>query len=290
MHPRSSQEVSAMLVALAAYPDEITLFVYGDVPSAPYVEMTIHALSDFGVHVARTRMRHNEAFTVRGPLRAPAKPIAIEPDASSAAVVLAAACLSDGEVLVPGLHASSRQGDVRAIEHLSRFGCRARSEREGLSASGVPMHGAEIDLSGEPDLAPVMAAVAASVALRAARGEADASGGEGASRLTGLDTLPGKESSRIEVLGAGLRAIGLSVETDARSIKVAPGDRESAKASDELVLDPHGDHRMAFAFALLGLARPGVRVRDAGCVSKSWPRFWTDVEKLGARVVRSERR
>jgi 5-enolpyruvylshikimate-3-phosphate synthase len=31
---------------------------------------------------------------------------------------------------------------------------------------------------------------------------------------------------------------------------------------------------MAFAFALLGLVRPGITVSDPGCVSKSWPDFW----------------
>jgi 3-phosphoshikimate 1-carboxyvinyltransferase len=52
-----------------------------------------------------------------------------------------------------------------------------------------------------------------------------------------------------------------------------------------LVLDPGGDHRMAFAFALLGLAVEGVRVSAPGCVAKSWPGFWSDLETLGARIV-----
>jgi len=51
-------------------------------------------------------------------------------------------------------------------------------------------------------------------------------------------------------------------------------------------LDPAGDHRMAFAFALLGLLREGVDVSDPGCVAKSWPSFWDDLERAGARVVR----
>ena len=52
-----------------------------------------------------------------------------------------------------------------------------------------------------------------------------------------------------------------------------------------LVLDPRGDHRMAFAFALLGLFRPGAQTRDPDCVAKSWPGFWEDLAKLGASVV-----
>ena len=42
---------------------------------------------------------------------------------------------------------------------------------------------------------------------------------------------------------------------------------------------------MAFAFALLGLIRPGVLVSDPHCVAKSWPSFWDDLRSLGATVA-----
>lgn len=268
----SSQEATALAIALAAWPDELELALEGELPSAPYFEMTLRVLRQFGVRVER----RGTSVWIRGPLVAPEQPIAIEPDASLSAVALAAACLGGGEVLALGLAKDSPQGDVRIVEHLRAFGCGARFEGRGLVASGFPQRAASLDLRGEPDLAPVLAAVAAGAALVDPTGE---------SRLSGLATLPGKESSRIEVLCEGLRAAGWQAEATPSELVVRAGAwRGGLERPQDVVLDPHGDHRMAFAFALLGLVRPGVFVRAPDCVSKSWPSFWKDLAALGVRV------
>ncbi|MCP3915668.1 MAG: hypothetical protein GY711_08945 [bacterium] len=266
--PSSSQEISALLIALAAYPGYGYVRVRGPIPSLPYVGLTRAVLGAFSVHVEEESEGNERTFVVRGPLVAPDGPFEIEPDASAAAVALAAGCLGGGEVRVPGLGVGSAQGDVRIVEHLSAFGCTARAERGALVASGFPAHGAELDLAGEPDLAPVLAAVAGAAALA----------GAGGSRLTGLETLPGKESSRIEVLARGLAALGLEVEAGAASLAVERGTPHARPIS----LDAEGDHRMAFAFALLGLVREDLDVLGPECVAKSWPGFWTELERLGA--------
>ena len=43
-------------------------------------------------------------------------------------------------------------------------------------------------------------------------------------------------------------------------------------------LDTYDDHRMAMSFALAGLRIPGVAIRDPGCVAKTWPDFFADLE------------
>lgn len=266
--PSSSQEVTALLLALAAWPGERRLAVEGEIPSRPYVQLTSAVLSAFGVQVRHSERSGGTDFHLSGPLLAPPEAFRVEPDASSAAVALAAACLSGGELRVRGLTRASRQGDVSVVDHLGAFGCSAGEEGGALWARGRPTRGAEIDLARTPDLAPVLAAVAGSVAL------ADL----GTSHLRGLGTLPGKESSRIEVLAGALQALGLQVRATATDLTIAPGRPTQAP----LTLDPRGDHRMAFAFGLLGLVREGLAVRDAGCVAKSWPAFWEDLQQLGA--------
>lgn len=287
--PRSSQEVSALALALSAYPDTTELVVRGSIPSRPYLEMTLAVLRRAGVEVHSIGEPGGERLRLRGPLRPGDVPIVIEPDASSAAVALAAACLSEGELLVPGLGAHSLQGDVRIVELLRAFGCEARITDAGLRASGFPTQAAELDLSATPDLAPVLAAVGAAHALRSRASvgaRAPTRGGAARTRLRGLETLPGKESQRIEVLARGLSQLGVEVESGADFLTIGAA---RAIASDEpVLLDPHGDHRMAFAFALLGLVRPGVRVSDPGCVAKSWASFWDDLRARGARLHASE--
>ncbi len=268
-HPRSSQEASALLLAAAAWPDEIRVTIEGAVPSRPYLDMTLGVLRAFGVRISEERASDSRAlFHVHGPLRAPEHPYEIEPDASSAAVALVAGCISGGEVQVDGFDDHSLQGDLRIVEHLRAFGCEAGIDHGSLWARGRPTRGAQVELSGEPDLAPPLAAVAAAAALAT----------DQESVLTGLDTLPGKESSRIEVLADGLTRAGLAARAGSNRLTIAP----SGRARPDLLLDPRGDHRMAFAFALLALLIPGIRVRNPICVAKSWPNFWRELERLGA--------
>jgi 3-phosphoshikimate 1-carboxyvinyltransferase len=271
--PQSSQEVSALLIALAAHPGTRTLVVRGTIPSEPYLAMTERLLARFHAEVLRSGTDDRRRFSVRGPLVAPGSLLMLEPDASSAAVVLAAACLSGGEVRVPGLGRASLQGDVRVVEHLAAFGCDARCEDEALSARGYPTRAAELDLAGEPDLAPVLAVVAAAAARA----------GGGTSFLRGLGTLPGKESDRLGGLVAMLGALGYEATAGADLLAIGPGTRKSFPEP----LDPRADHRMVFAGALLGLLEPGVRCRSPQVVAKSWTSFWGDLEGLGARVRRT---
>ncbi len=243
----------------------------------PALALTIGLLATFGVTVTSATEAEERRFVVRGPLQAPRAPLVLEPDASSAAVALAAACLSGGELRIPGLTHASLQGDVRIVAHLAAFGCVAYAEAEGLRAHGFPTRGAELELAGEPDLAPVLAVVAAGAALR-----------HGASSvLRGLGTLPGKESDRLSVLALGLAQVGLALEVGADSLRIARGTARAEGLGADVLLDPRGDHRMAFAFALLGLLVPGVGVREPQCVAKSWSSFWSDLERLGAVLERA---
>jgi 3-phosphoshikimate 1-carboxyvinyltransferase len=298
--PCSSQEVSALLIALAAYPGRNRLHVRGRAPSEPYIALTRACLELYGASAAAESAESPLAcgvasatdasagsaterlgatgtiYEVHGPLVAPEQPIAIEPDASAAAVALAAAAIADQEAWVPGLSLASAQGDVRFAEHARAFGCAAGFDARGEWVRGRPRHGARIDLVGEPDLAPVLAALAACAAL----GSRDAR--VGTSLLTGLSSLRGKESDRIACLCRGLSRLGLCVGRGSDFLRIAPGAGGPPAAG--AVLDPDGDHRMAFAFALCGLLAPRIGVRDPHCVAKSWPGFWKDLARAGAVV------
>lgn len=262
-HPGSSQEASGLALGLAAWQGSRRLRIVGDLPSRRYFELTLGVLAAFGARIGREGAPGDETFHIVGPLDAPTGALVIESDASAAAVAMAAACLSGGEVTIADLGGGSPQGDVRIVEYLRAFGCEAAASSSRLSAGGAPTRGADLDLALEPDLAPVLAAVAGVVALR----------GQGSSRLTGLGTLDGKESPRLRVLAEALRAVGCEVATGDDWLTVAPG----ARTRGPLVLDPRGDHRMAFAFALLGLEREDLRASNPGCVAKSWPGFWRDL-------------
>jgi 3-phosphoshikimate 1-carboxyvinyltransferase len=282
-NPSSSQELSALLLAAACYPDAIQVHVRGDLPSRPYLELTRSMLKTFGVLAVPVdpRFEGGSSYEVQGVLTSPKEPIHLEPDASSAAVALCAAAITGGDLEVPGPWGKSTQGDRQIVDFLVQFGVNAGHVTSGemevdietLATSGLPIRGAILDLSRHPDLAAPLAAVAAYAALHCA----------GVSELLGLKTLVGKESNRLDVLATGLAALGVNVEVrnDSKVCGLRIGPGEQAPQDDvEHLLDPKGDHRMAFAFALFGLLRPGIQVADPMCVSKSWPGFWEDLGAL----------
>ncbi|MHC4893426.1 MAG: 3-phosphoshikimate 1-carboxyvinyltransferase [Planctomycetota bacterium] len=259
--PVSSQELSSLWIAAAATGRRVEVHVEGDVPSAPYLALTEDVLSRFGARLARVEGSGPHDRVVEGTLTAPGEAVRIEPDASAAAVALAAGCLSRGSVTVAGLDADSRQGDVRILEHLAAFGCNVEPGRGVLTAHGFPTRPA-----------PVLAVVGAAVAL--------ADPGADSTVLTGLRTLSGKESDRVAVLANLLRASGVEVNADTDRLEIAGcAAVADGRPPSELLFDPRGDHRMAFAGALLGLVRPGVRISGARCVAKSWPDFFTAIRE-----------
>jgi 3-phosphoshikimate 1-carboxyvinyltransferase len=208
---------------------------------------------------------------VRGPLAAPEEPLIVEADASAAAVALAAAVASGGHARALGVGRCSLQGDRACVEVLRAFGAEAGADDESLWARGALTRGAELDLAATPDLAPVAAALAILAARRCGA----------ASTLLGLGTLAGKESDRLAGLGDLAGLAGARAESSAGSLHIGPKAGPSAR---RIAVDPRGDHRMAFAAAILGCGGLEVDVRDPTCVGKSWPRFWVDLARIGAAI------
>ncbi|HRU82105.1 MAG TPA: hypothetical protein P5168_06090, partial [Candidatus Methanomethylicus sp.] len=129
-----------------------------------------------------------------------------------------------------------------------------------------PLKGIEIDAAQTPDLVPVLAAVAARA--------------EGETRITGIRRLRYKESDRIATTAETLIRMGASIKTGDDWMTI-----RGAGATRGATIDPAGDHRIAMACAVLALASDGVSViKNAECVSKSYPSFFEDLAEMGANV------
>lgn len=255
----SSQFLSALLLLGAALPEGLSLRPVGDPVSRPYLELTCRVLQDFGVTV----IREPEAG-----LRVPPGPpvpaeVRVPTDASSALFAWAAAAVTGGEIRVGGWFGGYPQADLAALDVLERAGCRIERDEAGISCAGRPTRGLEADLRHLPDAAPALAVVAATLPAP--------------SRLEGLEALRFKESDRLAALEDSLRSLGVEVrreEDGAAALEIRGPWRRGAE------IDPRGDHRLAMAFAVLGLSASGMRVGDPGCVGKSWPGFWNTIEEL----------
>jgi 3-phosphoshikimate 1-carboxyvinyltransferase len=242
-------------------------------PSRPYAELTARELRRFGAQVEV----QGSVWSVRGPLQAPSTPLVTEVDASAAAVALAAGAIS-GRMVSTDLTPDSGQGDARIVEHLRAFGAEVVCEAHTTRCRAEQLAGVDLDLADTPDLAPVLAAVAIVAALRQGQ----------SSTLRGLRTLNRKESRRLDALVAVARTCGCSATAQNEEVLVigpASSHGRMGQAPASVLVDAEGDHRLAFAGALLGLALPEVLVRDAEAVAKSWPSFWVDFVAAGGILI-----
>ena len=160
---------------------------------------------------------------------------------------------------VAGLGRQSVQGDAGFAGVLERMGCRV-AEAGGIEVTGGPLRGVDADFSRMPDSAQTFAVLAA------------LAGGE--SRLRGCTNLRVKETDRLADTATELRKLGATVEVHEDGWTIRPGPPHPA------LIETHGDHRMAMAFAVAGLRLPGVRIAAPEVVSKSFPTFWALLDAL----------
>ncbi len=98
----------------------------------------------------------------------------------------------------------------------------------------------------------------------------------GETEITGASELRVKESDRIATVVENLRHVGADAQELPDGLRVRGGSTPLTGR-----VRAHGDHRLAMAFGVLG-ALPGnaIVVDDPGCVTVSYPGFWSDLERL----------
>jgi 3-phosphoshikimate 1-carboxyvinyltransferase len=250
----SSQFVSGLLLSGARYDKGVVVHHDGKpVPSLPHIEMTVDMLRTAGVEVDDGTA--NSWRVAPGPIAA--RDWVVEPDLSNAAVFLAAAAVTGGEVTVAGWPADSTQPGTEILSVLAQAGATVTAGPDGMTVAGpAELVGVDVDLHDASELTPTVAAVAALAT--------------GPSRIRGVAHIRGHETDRLAALATELAALGGDViETpDGLAIRPVP-----LRARPDRLWGAYADHRIATAGALIGLLVPGVVVDDIGCTGKTFPDF-----------------
>jgi 3-phosphoshikimate 1-carboxyvinyltransferase len=260
----SSQFISALLLIGANLRLGLQLDTGDVITSRSYVDLTLGTLRQWEIDCVADQAR----IEVR-PGAAAARAYRIEPDASSAVYWWTAARLIPGaRVRVPGIAKTSLQPDALVLREHLRPEERIDERDGGVAVRGLPRARPFRCLAHEmPDAAVALAVTAAMAEGGPAREP---------TFIGGLRTLRFKETDRIAALANELGRIGCTVQAADDSITIDASSRHD----DPVVIETYNDHRMAMAFAVLGLARPGISIRDPACVSKSYPTFWKDFARL----------
>ena len=247
---QSSQLVSGLLLSAPRFDEGLVIRHEGPpLPSAPHLAMTVQALQEVGATVAR----EGDTWRVRpGPLRA--RDAVVEPDLSTAAAYLAAPLVTGGSVTVEGWPRHTVQPGAVLPELLARMGAVVTTTADTVTvAAGDALVGLDVDLADCGELAPVLAALAALATTP--------------SRLRGIGHLRLHETDRLAALARELSSLGGDVRETADGLELRP------KPLTGGVLASYDDHRLAMAWAVLGLGVPGIAIVDIATTRKTVPDF-----------------
>jgi 3-phosphoshikimate 1-carboxyvinyltransferase len=261
----SSQFISGLLLAGPMMDEGLHLKLTSPLESRGYVSLTIEIMKRHGIDVKS----NDEMSLFEIPSGQSYGPAAhrVPGDYSSAAFAMSAAAITGSKLLVRDLRKENSEPDSVMVEILSRMGIQASFLREGVLVEGGRPRAATIDLRDCPDLGPVMAVLGCYA--------------DGETRITGAGRLRYKESDRLDAVTTELRSLGAEiVETEDGLIASGPRSLNGG------VVHSHGDHRVAMALSIAAMgARDRVVIKDAECVSKSYPTFFDDLRSLGVEIV-----
>lgn len=273
----SSQYISALLMIGPNMDEGLELTLEGEVISRPYIDMTLAMMKAFG---AQAEWTGNQSIRVLPTGYKASVDYQVESDWSAASYWYEAMALTDdadARIVLPGLQEQSLQGDHVVRELFCELGVQTAFTGQGAVLAKVPGYTRERmekadawerNLNVCPDLAQTLVVTCAMLRRKF--------------RFTGLCTLRIKETDRLAALSQELSKFGIAVDIegdDALSVLHYP---EDTPRYDGRAIDTYHDHRMALAFAPAALVCPGIRIAEPAVVTKSYPTYWEDINRLHA--------
>jgi len=257
----SSQFTSALMLIAPYVAGGLEISRKGHIVSEPYVAMTRNLMVEAGAEVS---IQAEKIVVEEGAYQETT--FEVEPDWSAASYFYAVCALSGNAGLrLQGLRKASSQGDAVVADLFRSFGVQTRYTAAGaqLSHTGFVEETPVIDFLKCPDLAQTVAVVAAGLRHPC--------------RLEGLQTLRVKETDRIAALSTELAKCGVTCDFGPDFLEL----KSFSKPEETPHISTYGDHRMAMAFAPLALVLGGIVIESPKVVSKSFPGFWVELEKVG---------
>jgi 3-phosphoshikimate 1-carboxyvinyltransferase len=268
----SSQYVTALLMAGAVTEAGITIDLETELKSAPYVDITLEVLADFGIEATETadgyRVPGGQAYGRDAAYAVPG-------DFSSMSYLLAAGAVAGGDdgVVVEGARPSA-QGDSAIVDVLERMGADVTWDREAgeITVRESDLSGVEVAVGDTPDLLPTIAVLGAVA--------------DGETRIVDCEHVRYKETDRVSAMATELEKLGAAVTEEHDVLTVHGGDSRLRGAT----VAGHDDHRIVMALSVAGLVAGGTTtVEGADHVDVSFPGFFDVLYDLGAELEEHER-
>jgi 3-phosphoshikimate 1-carboxyvinyltransferase len=263
----SSQYISALLLIAPKLENGIELTLVGEITSVPYIKMTLALLNDLDIESSFV----GNTITVNPKKEVETKIMTVESDWSSASYFFSLVALAKtASVSLTSYKETSLQGDSELVSIYKKLGVETKFEENKITLTKLQNFKPEtlnLELNNTPDIAQTIVVTCLGLGIGC--------------HLTGLHTLKIKETDRLEALRIELTKLGATISVTNDSLTLVATNT----IKQEVRIDTYNDHRMAMAFAPLGLKVP-IIINDSDVVSKSYPDFWDDLKKLGFLIVK----
>ena len=255
----STQFLSALLMVAPMLENGLKINITSKKTEGSYIRITTKMMRQFGCDT----LHEGNVYEIKKGQKYLAETYLIEPDVSAACYFYAAAAITGGHVLVKNVHSNSMQGDMKFLDVLKQMGCVIREEREGIYVTG-PEHGdycgVDIDMNDFSDQTMTLAAIAPFAKTP--------------TYIKNIGHIRLQESDRIHAIVTELTRLGIKVEEEQDAIRIYPGKPQGA------VIQTYDDHRMAMAFALVGLKCEGVVIDNCECCGKTFENYFSVLDSL----------
>ncbi|MCP4670879.1 MAG: 3-phosphoshikimate 1-carboxyvinyltransferase [Desulfobacula sp.] len=254
---QSSQYLSSLLMMGAIFKEGLIISLPTSPVSTPYIDLTMDIMQQFNVHAKKI---DDLEYHVPGCQKYTPQKFIVEPDISNASYFWAAGAVTQKMVRVANITQDSLQGDLRFLDILEQMGCFIEFDANGAGVKGGDLKAVEVDMSDIPDVVPTLAVIAAF-----ARGK---------TIIKNIAHLREKECDRIDAVVSQLNKMNIESEQGDTWLSVKGGRPKGAS------IETFNDHRIAMAFSIAGLKVQGMKIKNPGCVKKSFPAFWEVFDKL----------
>jgi 3-phosphoshikimate 1-carboxyvinyltransferase len=259
-----SQPVSALLIAssLAPHPTELIIDQPGE---TPWVDLTLHWLATLGAQITHHNFSH---YSLRGNLRYEGFEYTVPGDLSSAAYPLAAALITDSELLLHNVDLTDIQGDKETIFLLQQMGAQLEIDpvyKTLRVKKGSQLKGITADINPTIDALPLLAVVACYA--------------QGETHLYNGSIARHKECNRLASITTELAKMGALISETHDGLKIQGAPLQGAD------LHSYHDHRLALSLCVAALGASGTtQISPWGCTAKTFPSFLPSLQRLGAQL------
>jgi 3-phosphoshikimate 1-carboxyvinyltransferase len=257
----SSQFISGLLFSLPLKKSDSIIKIIGNLESKKYVDMTIDVLKEFGISISK----EENVYYIKGNQKYLPSNYKVESDYSQLAF-FAVAGIINGDIAIQNLNTESLQPDFEIINLIEKMGGKIIKEKNIYKFIKSETNGINIDVSQNPDIAPILSILAA-----VSKGE---------TCFENAQRLRYKETDRLKATSESLNLLGVKCKVKNDSFTVHGQNILQGNS-----FSSYNDHRMVMSISIAALrANSPITIEGAQAVNKSYPDFFEDLKSLGVKI------